>query len=239
MAVRHARAGDGGRGAGAARAVARRAVRRLHGRARRAQPRAARGRRDARARPRSRSDALALARESLAAFGDRVELVHADYRELRRVLDARGIDAHRRRARRPRRVVDAVRRRGRGFSFRRDEPLDMRMDRARARRPPTCCATSTKTSWPNVIFQFGEERYSRRDRAGDRRRRGASAPIDDDRAARARSSGARSRARVPADRSGDADVPGAADLGQPRARRARRVPRRRGAAAARRARGWR
>ena len=30
--------------------------------------------------------------ETLAAFGDRVELVHADYRELDRVLDARGIE---------------------------------------------------------------------------------------------------------------------------------------------------
>ena len=35
--------------------------------------------------------ALALAREAVAAFGDRVELVHADYRELDRVLDERGI----------------------------------------------------------------------------------------------------------------------------------------------------
>ena len=36
--------------------------------------------------------ALALAREALAAFGDRVELVHADYRELDRVLDERAIE---------------------------------------------------------------------------------------------------------------------------------------------------
>src|SRR4029079_7953193 len=36
--------------------------------------------------------ALAIAREALAAFGARVELVHADYRELDRVLGERGID---------------------------------------------------------------------------------------------------------------------------------------------------
>ena len=75
--------------------------------------------------------ALVLAREALAEWKDRVELVHADYRELAAVLDARRID----------RVagvladlgvssmqLDAE---GRGFSFRRDEPLDMRMDRSR------------------------------------------------------------------------------------------------------------
>ena len=38
------------------------------------------------------ADALALAGNALAAFGDRVELVHADYRDLDRVLDERGIE---------------------------------------------------------------------------------------------------------------------------------------------------
>ena len=82
------------------------------------------------------TDALAIARDALAAFGDRVTLVHADYRELGAVLDARGIAA-----------VDGVLAdlgvssmqldaEGRGFSFRRDEPLDMRMDRTTRRRPP-------------------------------------------------------------------------------------------------------
>jgi 16S rRNA (cytosine1402-N4)-methyltransferase len=36
--------------------------------------------------------ALALAQDALAASGGRVELVHADYRELDRVLDERGIE---------------------------------------------------------------------------------------------------------------------------------------------------
>src|SRR5690606_33812950 len=36
-------------------------------------------------------DALRIAAQRLAAFGDRVELVHADYRQLGGVLDARGI----------------------------------------------------------------------------------------------------------------------------------------------------
>jgi 16S rRNA (cytosine1402-N4)-methyltransferase len=106
--------------------------------------------------------ALALAREALAAFGARVELVHADYRELDRVLDERGIE----------RVAgtladlgvssmqfDAA---GRGFSFRRDEPLDMRMDQSRGPSVADLLRQVDETELADVIFQFGEERASRR-----------------------------------------------------------------------------
>ena len=71
--------------------------------------------------------ALEIAAQVLAPWQDRVELVHADYRELPAVLAARGIDG----------VNGALAdlgvssmqfdAPGRGFSFRRDEPLDMRM----------------------------------------------------------------------------------------------------------------
>ena len=60
---------------------------------------------------------------------------------------------------------------GRGFSFRRDEPLDMRMDQSRGpTRGATCCATSTRRTLADVIFQFGEERFSRRIARAHRRR---------------------------------------------------------------------
>ena len=105
--------------------------------------------------------ALALAADNLASYGDRVELVHSDYRELPQVLDARGIAT----------VAGALADlgvssmqlgEGRGFSFQRDEPLDMRMDRS---RPPTAAdllADADEEDLANVIFQYGEERYSRR-----------------------------------------------------------------------------
>ena len=107
-------------------------------------------------------DALAIAGETLAAYRDRVELVHADYRELDRVLDARGIVA----------VngtladlgvssmqLDAE---GRGFSFRRDEPLDMRMDQTSGASAADWLRTVDEEDLANVIFEYGEERYSRR-----------------------------------------------------------------------------
>src|SRR3990170_6922664 len=76
-------------------------------------------------------EALRRAAETLQEWSDRVELVHADYRDLEQVLAARGISA-----------VDGaladlgvssmqLDAEGRGFSFRRDEPLDMRMDTTR------------------------------------------------------------------------------------------------------------
>ena len=36
-------------------------------------------------------DAIARAGESLKGFGDRIELVHGDYRDMAKVLDARGV----------------------------------------------------------------------------------------------------------------------------------------------------
>jgi 16S rRNA (cytosine1402-N4)-methyltransferase len=106
--------------------------------------------------------ALALAGERLSAFGDRVALVHADYREIDRVLDARGVD----------RVAGALAdlgvssmqldAEGRGFSFRRDEPLDMRMDRSRGPSAADLLRDADETELADVIYRFGEERHSRR-----------------------------------------------------------------------------
>jgi 16S rRNA (cytosine1402-N4)-methyltransferase len=108
------------------------------------------------------ADALRIAAERLAAYGDRVELVHSDYRQLGRVLDARAIDG----------VsgvladlgvssmqLDAE---GRGFTFRRSEPLDMRMDRSAGPTLAELLDAVEEEDLANVIFQFGEERHSRR-----------------------------------------------------------------------------
>jgi 16S rRNA (cytosine1402-N4)-methyltransferase len=106
--------------------------------------------------------ALAIAREALMAFGDRVELVHADYREMDRVLDERAIEG-------AAGILadlgvssmqfDAE---GRGFSFRRDEPLDMRMDQSRGPSVADLLRDIDETELADVIYRFGEERASRR-----------------------------------------------------------------------------
>jgi 16S rRNA (cytosine1402-N4)-methyltransferase len=108
------------------------------------------------------AEALQLAAAELEGFGDRLELVHADYRDLQQVLDARNIDA----------IAGALAdlgvssmqldTDGRGFSFQRDEPLDMRMDRRGGLTAAEWLADVEEEDLANVIFQFGEERYSRR-----------------------------------------------------------------------------
>jgi len=107
-------------------------------------------------------DALARARDTLAPWGDRVELVHADYRAIDEVLDSRqiaqidgaladlGVSSMQ---------FDAP---GRGFSFQRDEPLDMRMDRSGGDTAADLVARSTEREIADAIFQYGEERFSRR-----------------------------------------------------------------------------
>jgi 16S rRNA (cytosine1402-N4)-methyltransferase len=108
------------------------------------------------------ADALQIAAARLQAYGDRVELVHSDYRQLGAVLEARsiagvhgvladlGVSSMQ---------LDAD---GRGFTFRRDEPLDMRMDRTTDPTLADLLDTVEEEDLANVIFQFGEERHSRR-----------------------------------------------------------------------------
>ena len=106
--------------------------------------------------------ALRIAAESLSAWGARVTLVHADYRQLAQVLDAQGDPG-----------VDGALAdlgvssmqfdpEGRGFSFRRDEPLDMRMDQTAGPTAADLLSAVEEEDLANVIFQFGEERFSRR-----------------------------------------------------------------------------
>lgn len=106
--------------------------------------------------------ALELAGERLAPWGDRVVLVHADYRDLPAVLADRGIGP----------IDGALADLGvssmqldeaaRGFSFRADGPLDMRMDTTRGETAAELLATVDEQELADVIYQFGEERKSRR-----------------------------------------------------------------------------
>ncbi len=107
-------------------------------------------------------DTLARCSETLAPWADRVELVHADYRALDEVLDRHGIS-----------LVDGaladlgvssmqLDAPGRGFSFQRDEPLDMRMDTTSVETAADLVARSTERDLADAIYAYGEERFSRR-----------------------------------------------------------------------------
>ena len=106
------------------------------------------------------TDALAVASAELGRFSDRATLVHADYREIDAVLDANGVgevsgvlaDLG---------VSSMQLAEGRGFSFRRDEPLDMRMDRTRGETAADLIDRVDEKELADVIYRFGEERRSR------------------------------------------------------------------------------
>jgi len=106
--------------------------------------------------------ALAEAAAALQPYGDRVKLVHSDYRRLDEVLDAEGIAG-----------VDGLLADlgvssmqldspGRGFSFRRDEPLDMRMDTTAGPTAAEAIGDADERTLADVIYEFGEERHARR-----------------------------------------------------------------------------
>jgi 16S rRNA (cytosine1402-N4)-methyltransferase len=102
------------------------------------------------------------ARNALNEFGNRVEVVHADYRRLNTLLDERGVT-----------TVDGVLvdlgvssmqldDPGRGFSFRVDEPLDMRMDTTAGPTAAEALRGVDERTLADLIYEFGEERHSRR-----------------------------------------------------------------------------
>ncbi len=107
-------------------------------------------------------EALARAAESLAPFHDRVELVHADFRELTARLDQRGIAA----------IDGLLADLGvsswqldapeRGFSFRADGPLDMRMDTSQGATAADLLTDVREEELADLIYGYGEERFSRR-----------------------------------------------------------------------------
>jgi len=106
--------------------------------------------------------ALAYTRERLAPFGERFRAFHANFRAINAVLqqanerDPNGI------------LVDL----GvsslqfdspeRGFSFRFDAPLDMRMDPTQGDTAADLLQQLPESEIARIIFEFGEERHSRR-----------------------------------------------------------------------------
>jgi len=107
-------------------------------------------------------EALSQAHTALSAWAEHVELHHANYKDVDAVLNTSQISS-----------VDGVLAdlgvsslhldgEGRGFSFRRDEPLDMRMDQSAGQTAADLIRNTSEQALADIIFKYGEERQSRR-----------------------------------------------------------------------------
>ncbi len=106
--------------------------------------------------------AAEIARVNLAAFADRLEIVPASYAALQEELarlEVDGVDGL---------VADLgvsslqLDVRERGFSFQRDAPLDMRMDRRRDLNAADLIATLSEERLADLLYYYGEEPQARR-----------------------------------------------------------------------------
>ncbi|MGZ8845653.1 MAG: 16S rRNA (cytosine(1402)-N(4))-methyltransferase RsmH [Pyrinomonadaceae bacterium] len=107
-------------------------------------------------------EALGLARERLAQYGSRFRAVHADFRDITRVLATAKV----------RQVHGMLADFGvsslqldspsRGFSFRHDAPLDMRMDVSSGETAAELLGRLSEVDLARIIFEYGEERRVRR-----------------------------------------------------------------------------
>lgn len=107
-------------------------------------------------------EALRAASHRLKPFGERFCPVRANFANIAQVLAAEGIEA-----------VDGVLldigvsshqldEPSRGFSYMQDGPLDMRMDRRSGKTAADLIAELSETELANIIYRYGEERFSRR-----------------------------------------------------------------------------
>ena len=108
------------------------------------------------------TDALAIAGERLAPFGDRVHLVHTVYDQVEESLDSVGI------AQVSGILFDLgvsslqLDRVERGFSYSKDAPLDMRMDATSALTAERILADYSESELRRIFWEFGEERLAQR-----------------------------------------------------------------------------
>jgi len=120
------------------------------------------------------ADALELAKERLTAFGDRVEFRQGNFADIGKFVDrADGILADL--------GVSSLQfdSETRGFSFRFDAPLDMRMDAdSEDETAAELLERLSQDEIANLIYRYGEERFSRRIARRIVERRNAGSPIE-------------------------------------------------------------
>ena len=106
--------------------------------------------------------AVAVATERLARFGERAEVVHSNFCDLAKVCADRGIEH-----------IDGLLldlgvssyqldTAERGFSYRSDAPLDMRMDESKQITAKQIVNEYSEEALRRILFEYGEERFSSR-----------------------------------------------------------------------------
>ncbi|WP_167045441.1 16S rRNA (cytosine(1402)-N(4))-methyltransferase RsmH [Salinibacterium sp. ZJ454] len=107
-------------------------------------------------------EALAIAGERLAPFGDRARLVHTVYDRIDEALDSVGVD-----------TVSGILfdlgvsslqldRTERGFAYSKDAPLDMRMDSTSELTAERVLAEYSEAELRRIFYEYGEEKLSPR-----------------------------------------------------------------------------
>lgn len=107
-------------------------------------------------------DALAFAKKRLAEYGDKITFVHSDFKRADEVLDEMNVDK-----------IDGVLMdlgvssyqldaAERGFSYRFDAPLDMRMDKSQFLTAFNVVNEYNEMDIADILFRYGEERYARK-----------------------------------------------------------------------------
>lgn len=107
-------------------------------------------------------EAIAFAKKRLKKFGSKIRFVHGKMRNIADIIASEKLPS-----------VDGIyadlgvsswqlNSPERGFSFRFDAPLDMRMDKTDGPTAADLVNELSETELANIIFEFGEERFSRR-----------------------------------------------------------------------------
>lgn len=107
-------------------------------------------------------EAISLGLENIGSYRDRLQVVRRNFKEIDLGLREAGVE-----------TVDGIlidiglsslqlEAEGRGFSFNRDEPLDMRMDRRRPVTAAQIVADSTEEELADIFYYYGDEKQARR-----------------------------------------------------------------------------